>query len=278
MAARLDADAVLDARSLATAVASAPPPAAWAAFQVGLAVLARRDQRPQTEVLADALELPCATRVRSAVLVTDGGAELFGAHPDAGRAAPNATTRTTTWPRSWKWKTPPADAAALRRFRHLHPSAALRLDGNQRLAARELAPLIDACVGALEFVEEPCPPTQWALLPRDLPLALDESLEEYSPGSRALDVVDALELGARVLVLKPATLGPARALTLGVGARRAGLDVVVSSVGEGPAGLRALVVLHAVLGTRDAGLGTWRGDAATRTLFADDGFFVGALP
>ena len=49
-------------------------------------------------------------------------------------------------------------------------------------------------------------------------------------------------------------------------------------MGEGAGGLRALVALHAVLGTLDAGLGTWRWREDTLGLFADDGRFVGALP
>jgi hypothetical protein len=222
---------------------------------MGLAAVARRTGHPQHALVARALGLPSAASVRSAGLIVDGG------------HAPVPPTPVV------KWKTPPADAARLNEFRRASPTTAVRLDGNQQLTLAAATLLADVVGERLQFVEEPGPPGLLAACARRFPVALDESLVDLD-----LDVDDALQIGARCLVLKPATLGPARTLELGRAARRAGLDVVISAVGEGPAGLRALVALHAVLGTLDAGLGTWRQRDDTRALFADDGAFVGPLP
>jgi hypothetical protein len=244
-----------DVVALADRVRHAPAPAAWAAWQAAVALRAHRAGLSMTALLSRELGPPAATSVRTAGLVTDAGA---GGVP---------TTPTV------KWKTPPADASTLRAFRARAPATRLRIDGNRALAVDAALTLADVCGAALQFVEEPCRPSDLARCAARLPLALDESLLDHD-----LDVDDAVQLGARCVVLKPATLGPARALSLALAARRAGLDVVLSAVGEGVCGLRALVALHAVFGTLDAGLGTyvWRDD--TRAIFAADGAFVGALP
>ena len=244
-----------DVVSLADRVGRAPAPAAWAAWQVALARRARRAATSMTALLSRELGHAAATTVRSAGLVLDGGAAGVPGTPTV------------------KWKTPPADAPVLRAFRARAPQTRLRLDGNRALPVEVALLLADVCGSALQFVEEPCAPADLARCAARLPLALDESLLDHE-----LDVDDAVQLGARCVVLKPAALGPARSLSLASAARRAGLDVVVSAVGEGVVGLRALVALHAVVGTLDAGLGTsvWRDD--TRDVFGDDGAFAGALP
>jgi hypothetical protein len=243
---------------LADVVRRHPAPAAWAAWQAGLTLLARRRGCSRGAAIAHDLGLPCAPTVRSAGLVV----QAIDGVVAAGFGTPTL-----------KWKTPPADARTLRTFRAASPTTWLRLDGNQQLSVEQAALLADVAGDRLQFVEEPCLPVHAAAAARRVPLALDETLVD--PG---LDVDDALQLGAVCLVLKPATLGPARALALGRQARRTGLDVVVSTVGEGPAGMAALVALHAVLGTLDAGLGTWAWRPDTRALFADDGRYVGGPP
>ena len=244
-----------DVVTLADRVRRAPAPAAWAAWQVAVARRARRAPSSMTALLARELGHTAQPAVRTAGRVLDAGN--------------SGVPRTPTV----KWKTPPADAHTLRAFRARAPDTRLRLDGNRALSVDVAAVLADVAGAALQFVEEPCAPIDLARCAARLPLALDESLLDHD-----LDVTDAVQLGARCVVLKPAALGPARALSLALDARRAGLHVVVSAVGEGASGLRALVALHAVVGTLDAGLGTyvWRHD--TRAVFADDGAFVGALP
>lgn len=244
-----------DVVTLADRVRRAPAPAAWAAWQVAVARRAHRAATSMAALLSRELGLAAATSVRTAGLVLDAGE----------RGVPVTPTV--------KWKTPPADAHVLRAFRARSPATRLRLDGNRALSVDVAVVLADVCGGALQFVEEPCVPADLARCAARLPLALDESLLDHD-----LDVADAVQLGARCVVLKPAALGPARSLSLALSARRAGLHVVVSAVGEGVVGLRMLVALHAVVGTLDAGLGTyvWRDD--TRAVFADDGAFVGPLP
>jgi L-alanine-DL-glutamate epimerase-like enolase superfamily enzyme len=244
-----------DVLGLADRVRRHPAPAACAAFQVALARKARATAQSQTALLAHELSLVPASSVRTAGLVLDAGQAGIPPTP------------------TLKWKTPPADARTLHAFVRRAPATTLRLDGNRALSFDDAVVLADVCGAGLQFVEEPCPTVELGRCAARLPLALDESLLDCD-----LDVDDALQLGAHVLVLKPAALGPARTLTLALQARRHGLHVVISGVGEGPSGLRALVALHAVVGTLDAGLGTyvWRDD--TRTLFACDGTFRGALP
>jgi hypothetical protein len=247
-----------DVIDLADAVRRHPAPAAWAAWQAGLALVARRRGCSRGAAIAADLGLACAPAVQSAGLVVDAMDGVV----TAGVGTPTL-----------KWKTPPADARTLRSFRAASPTTWLRLDGNQRLSLDEATLLADVAGDRLQFVEEPCLPALLGHAARRFPLALDETLVDLG-----LDVDDALQLGAVCLVLKPATLGPASALALGRRARRSGLDVVVSTVGEGPAGMRALVALHAVLGTLDAGLGMWSWRPDTHALFADDGRFVGGPP
>jgi|GEM_PF-3772348 len=244
-----------DALALAYRVRRAPAPAAWAAWQAAVARRAQRSSTTLTTLLARDLGRPAAVTVRTAGLVLDAG---HGGVP----ATPTV-----------KWKTPPATAATLAAVCRSHPSMRLRLDGNRALSVDDSVVLADVAGSALQFVEEPCAPALLARCAARLPLALDESLLDHD-----LDVDDALQLGACAVVVKPATLGPARALDLALSARRHSLDVVVSAVGEDAFGLRALVALHAVVGSLDAGLGTytWRDD--TRDLFADDGLFRGPLP
>jgi hypothetical protein len=244
-----------DGVALADRVRRRPAGAAWAAWQVAWARRAHRACTSLTLQIARDLALPAAPSVRTAGLVLDAGAGTVPTMP------------------SVKWKTPPATATTLRAFRSTRPATRLRLDGNRALTSTEAQILADVAGAALQFFEEPTPPADLARCAARMPLALDESLVDCD-----LDVDDALQLGARVLVLKPATLGPARTLSLALGARRHGLDVVVSAVGEDAAGLRALVALQAVVGTLDAGLGTYSWRAETRSLFDDDGVFVGALP
>jgi hypothetical protein len=244
-----------DVVALADRVRRLPAAAAWAAWQVAVTQRARRAACSVTTLLSRELCLAPSSTVRTAGLVLDAGA--------------GGVPQTPTL----KWKTPPADAHLLRAFVARAPATRLRLDGNRALSLDVAAVLVDVCGAALQFVEEPCPTADLARCAARMPLALDESLVDCD-----LDVDDALQLGARCVVLKPAALGPARTLSLALAARRAGLDVVVSAVGEGTSGLRTLVALHAVCGTLDAGLGThaWHDD--TRAVFAADGAFVGPLP
>lgn len=130
----------------------------------------------------------------------------------------------------------------------------LRLDANQAWSRDEAVAVIAALAGLpIDSLEEPLrdpDPAALAALQVAAPfaLALDESLE---PG-RLPD-----PLPVRRLVLKPARLGGLRAtLALGNAARRAGGEVVVTSLVESAVGLAATAALAAALGPLAHGLAT----------------------
>jgi L-alanine-DL-glutamate epimerase-like enolase superfamily enzyme len=247
-------DAV-SAEELAGRLQGCAAPAAFAAWQAAVAWRAWRAGRSVTSLLAHEADRAPSSTVCTAGLIQDGG-----------RAGLPAMA-------TLKWKTPPADVAALAWCRRIRPDATLRLDGNRALSMNEVIALAEVCGPALQFVEEPCAPAELAQIGTRVPLALDESLAESD-----IDIDVVLGLGARAIVLKPAALGPARTLSLARAACGVGLPVVFSGVGEGRAGLCSLVALHAVWGTGDAGLGTfaWRED--TLDLFDPVGHFQGPLP
>jgi O-succinylbenzoate synthase len=120
--------------------------------------------------------------------------------------------------------------------------ARLRLDGNRGLTVDDARLLGEAAGAALEIFEEPTPLETLAALPRWLPLALDESLNEGAGGDDVTAVealLDALP-ATRCLVLKPTVLGPARERALSALAARRGLAVTVSSAYETPIGIACL--------------------------------------
>jgi o-succinylbenzoate synthase len=124
----------------------------------------------------------------------------------------------------------------LARLRAAQPELELRLDVNgawsiddARVRLEALRPL------APRFVEQPVARGDLALLgPCAVPWAADESLVDAAQSEALLDG------GAcSVLVLKPALLGLARALSLATRAQARGVDVVVTHAFDGPVGFAA---------------------------------------
>ncbi|HEU5077144.1 MAG TPA: enolase C-terminal domain-like protein [Polyangiaceae bacterium] len=123
----------------------------------------------------------------------------------------------------------------------------LRADANRELCAEDLeAALPRLAALELEFLEEPCAPELWPLLPAERPpLALDETLG----GTAARDLPALLDAShAAVVVLKPMALGGfAACLALADTARAVGCEVVITHLFDGPIALRAASVLALVV-------------------------------
>lgn len=97
------------------------------------------------------------------------------------------------------------DVAALQAFVARRPDARLRIDGNRQWSVEETLRVWEGLPGdRIDYFEEPLAEiADYAQMDRraPLPLALDESLREISPGAAA-------EIpGVRALVLKPTLLG-----------------------------------------------------------------------
>lgn len=107
----------------------------------------------------------------------------------------------------------------------------------------------------LEYVEDPVASLDELSACRafDQPIAVDELVRDAADLDRVIQ--DRL---ADVLVIKPALIGGlTESLALAEQARRAGIDVVISSLYDGPVGLAAWCHLAAALGNKRAhGLGT----------------------
>jgi O-succinylbenzoate synthase len=138
----------------------------------------------------------------------------------------------------------------------------LRLDGNRRLDVDGTRALAAAAGDALEFFEEPTPRALLAAL--DVPLALDESLDEalgaLPAGATAAQLHEVLRAlpPAKVWVVKPTILGPARVARLLASAPGSDVGIVFSSAYDSAVGRRGLVRLGAQRGLWGAvhGLGT----------------------
>jgi O-succinylbenzoate synthase len=138
----------------------------------------------------------------------------------------------------------------------------LRLDGNRRLDIDDTRALAAAAGDALEFFEEPTPRALLAAL--DVPLALDESLDDalgaLPPGATAEQLHEMLRAlpPAKVWVVKPTILGPARVARLLASAPGSDVTIVFSSAYDSAVGRRGLVRLGAQRGLWGAvhGLGT----------------------
>ena len=126
--------------------------------------------------------------------------------------------------------------------RELGTLARLRLDANQALTvaeAKHYLPRFAAC--ELEFIEEPCAPSQLSQLSDlGLPWALDESLAagaEPRPGDRAV-------------ILKPTLIGGiSSCFALARRARALGARVILSHAFEGPLGLALSAALALSIGS-----------------------------
>lgn len=135
------------------------------------------------------------------------------------------------------------ELSAVRALRaELGASARLRLDANQALSvaeAREYLPRFAAL--DVEFIEEPCAPTELAQLDDlALPLALDESLATGAHPRR----------GDRAIIAKPAVQGGITGCyALGEAARAVGASLVLSHAFEGPLGLALSAVLALCIGS-----------------------------
>ncbi len=123
----------------------------------------------------------------------------------------------------------------------------LRADANRLLDQARASKLLPELARlGLEFLEEPCQPSDWSELPdRRPPLALDESLQSLRP-DRLAELL--AKTGATVLVLKPMALGGyAHCAELARAARHAGAEVVVTHLFDGPIAHRAASCLALAL-------------------------------
>lgn len=230
--------ATLPGRSPEAALAGlAPAPAAFGLEVALLDLLARQRGLPLARLLAPA----AAARVAvNAVVPSDGVA--------AAVAAGFSVIKLKLGLAPWR-----DEVAALRRL-VLPDGVRLRLDANQAWSRAEAAAVIAALAGLpIDLLEEPLRrPTPAALAALQavapFPLALDESLE---PGGLPDPVP------VRRLVLKPARLGGLRpTLALAAAARRAGLEVVVTTLVELAVGVAATAALAAALDPLAHGLAT----------------------
>ncbi|NJL00357.1 MAG: o-succinylbenzoate synthase [Spirulinaceae cyanobacterium SM2_1_0] len=162
--------------------------------------------------------------------------------------------------RSFKWKVgvlPWVDEWALLRelTAALPPAARLRLDANAslELTAAEQWLQKTAELTAVEFLEQPLPPTELAALLTlsqryPTPLALDESVATLT------QLADCYQRGWRgIVVIKPAIAGSPRRLRQFC--RQHSLDAVFSSVFETKVGRRAAIALAAELANPQRALG-----------------------
>ncbi len=136
------------------------------------------------------------------------------------------------------------------------PAVALRVDLNEGWSVAEAIAALDRLAAyGLEYVEQPVATIEaLAAVQRAVPVALaaDEAVTD------AASVAAIAAAGAaRVVVLKPARLGVRRSLAIAAAARRAGLDVVVTSTLDSSIGIAAAAHVAAAIGTRRAcGLAT----------------------
>lgn len=162
----------------------------------------------------------------------------------------------------------------------------VRLDGNRRLDVQATHALADAAGDALEFFEEPTPPS--LLSGVHVPLALDETLDETLAAlpDTASDATLHAALRAlppsRVWVVKPTILGPARTARLLASAPGLGTSIVLSSAYDSSVGRRGLVRLGGKRGLWGSvhGLGTGAllaGDLTSTmaTIIQQDGDVIG---
>jgi o-succinylbenzoate synthase len=148
------------------------------------------------------------------------------------------------------------EAAAVMRLRDAGHT--LRLDGNRRLTVDDAVALAVAAGPALAYFEEPVPARELGALPASMPLALDESFDDWFQALDEGRTPDAAVAAVAVAwVLKPTVLGAARAQALCDEAHGRGVTVVVSSAFESPLGRRSLCQWAARVAPRTVhGLGT----------------------
>jgi L-alanine-DL-glutamate epimerase-like enolase superfamily enzyme len=151
------------------------------------------------------------------------------------------------------------------------PSLRLRADANGAFETDDLRAAFDALLPYdLEFIEEPIAHGRWdQIRSSPIPLAADESLQQESSRTLALDALDRGIL--RVAVLKATTLGgPLSCLALGAMLAGGGAELVVGHVFEGPITHAASMALALALASRatpafasgldrHAGLSAWPG-------------------
>lgn len=224
---------------LRRASARIPPnlPAARAALEAALLELWSR----AAAVPAWAMLAASAPRPRSRAL-----AALLSGEPE--QALEQALAARSRGIGSFKFKIGrpgalPRELAAVQAMRaELGPLARLRLDANQALSLADArAYLPQFAASDLEFIEEPCAPSELAqLADLGLPLALDESL---AAGARP-------RLGDRALIAKPTLQGGVTGcLALAQAARAVGAELIFSHVFEGPLGLGLSAALALSVGS-----------------------------
>ncbi len=254
--------AIDPARPLASVTALltdvAEPSARFAIETAVLALLARATGRTLAALLGAGDDRAAGPPLAVARVIDDA----------AGAAAAWAAGFTTL-----KLKVGADAAAAVDAVHRAAPAARLRLDVNRGWAGAavddELAAVIAAAAGALEYVEEPTAGVGPTLRgPRAAPLALDESLAD---ADREAWLDRALASGAlAALVLKPTVLGGlAACLALAARARAHGVDAVASHTLDGPIAHAAVIALAGALGGPrahgvdvHAGLPGWNGPVA----------------
>ncbi len=146
-----------------------------------------------------------------------------------------------------------ADFAAelhfLAELRERAPAIALRIDANRTFGSDARQRLDALARFEPEFVEEPYMHMgEVAAMHNKLPpvpLAVDESLLDPEVRFRLWPQLPAL--GVRVVICKPMTLGFAATLELAELTRRAGLDLVLTHLWDGPIGLAAAAQLALIV-------------------------------
>ncbi|HEY3255714.1 MAG TPA: o-succinylbenzoate synthase [Polyangiaceae bacterium] len=216
-----------------------PPglPAARAALEAALLELwARAARVPAWALLGPATPVPAARAVAALLM---GEPEQAVAQALAARAR-GSTTFKFKIGRPGARDRELAAVAALRA--ELGPLARLRLDANQALSVAEATQYLPRFAAFdLEFIEEPCAPSELGQLRElGLPCALDESLLS---GAQP-------QAGDRALILKPTLVGGITACFAWARAARAvGVPVVLSHAFEGPRGLGLSAALALSIGS-----------------------------
>ena len=225
---------------LAVAAAGLGPAARWAfdtawgelcALRSGLSLA--RQWWPGREV---------AQELRAGALLTAG--DPISAAREAGRCVDEGTRVLKAKVGSQSLR---KDVERVCRVRdRIGPEVELRLDANAAWNEDQALAALDALAAAApSFVEQPLAPGDRAIArlceKAPVPVALDESV------AAAADPSELVDQGAAVWVLKPAALGVATFQALAGVAARVGIDVVPSSLLDGPASVGATLHLAAGL-------------------------------
>lgn len=261
----LDAPLAPQVEAVAAPLAEASPAAAFAAETALLDLAGRRLGRPLWALLAEDREEPPPPVALAALLEAESAGPLLA-------AARAALTRGISTFKVKVGRQPfREELALLFQLRHLTGyGVALRLDANGRFAAEAVRDRLLALAALhTEFVEEPAAAVAWPYLKGSpVPLALDESLQGAEGWNRGRAWLR--EGIARVVVLKPATLGGLlRCLGMAREAVRLGATPVVTHTLDGPVALTAAAHLALALPQRRAACGLDRHAGLERWPAAD---------